>query len=66
MSSKKQFHRWAIKFNSLPAKLIKDIEAECVKKANQYCQRNGLDANEYVVTTIRLEEIPFSFIVTLK
>lgn len=54
-----------MKYDTLPAKLRKDIESELIKNANYYCFRNGLKTGEFVITMIRPENIKFSFVATL-
>ena len=55
-----------VKYNNLPIKLRKDLEQQFIVKANQYCQREGLKPDDYVITMLKAENIPFSFIMTLK
>ena len=66
LRDKKQFCRFAVKFGSLPLKIRQDLEKEFVTKAKQYCRREGLDPNECIITMVKADSIPFSFIVTLK
>jgi len=62
----KQFCRWVIKYDHLPAQLKKLMEQQLVKSAHNYCARQGLKPDEYVMTTLSIDEIPFSFIINVK
>lgn len=64
--NKKQFCKFAVRFNSLPLKVRQDLEKEFIIKAKQYCQREGLKPDEVVITMIKADQIPFSFIVNAK
>ena len=64
--NRKQFCRFAIKFNSLPLTIRQDLEKEFIIKAKQYCRREELGSDEVVITMIKADQIPFSFIATSK
>lgn len=66
MLGRKQFSKWMARFSSLSPKLRKDLELELIKKANQYCQREGLKSNEFVVTSIKVDDIVFGFVVAIR
>lgn len=63
---KKQFCRFAVKFNSLPLKVKQGLEQEFIIKAKQYCRREGFTPDEVVITMVKGDDISFSFIATLK